>query len=937
MCIQLTLGLAACLGLALAIPAQSAPRGLSLYVAPGGDDSWSGMLAAPNQAGTDGPFATVTRAQKQVRKAKADGGLSEGATVLLREGTYYLDETLTFGPEDSGAEGAPVVYAAWPGEKVELKGSVPVRAWREHEGGIYVTRLPRTVTAGGRFWQLYYEGKRQTLARYPNSDPRHPRTGGFLYVSGVVEKGSKKLLQYDPARLDPSRWSRPTDVRVHIWPWLNWNRNISPLAAVDCEKHILTLRNSASYMLSTGNRFFVQNALEELDAPGEWYYDEETRLLYFRPPDGERPGEQVSVPVLKTLVRIAGDAGKGGFVEHISLRHLGLAETHGGLVDMRLAQGCTIAGCTLTNCGGTVLSISDRSHHNSVLGCDVAHVGGSAIVLRGKVDWEHRLEDRISHNTISNNHVHDVGEGGNAWGAICIWPGCGGNVTHDNVVSHNLVHDTPRQGITFNGFRNIVEYNHVHHTNQEQSDTGAIGMGSRDIYERGSIVRYNYVHDTGGYCMLKPGVWDYPHYCWGVYLDDYTSGVHVYGNLIVRAQRGGVMVHGGQDNVIENNIIVDSSSQQVELAPIDSVTSGRTPAHPDKAMWLMTGTKVLGNIMYYSEPNARLIGGRKWEQVLAESDRNVIWHKGMPVVMNITGVEDGDYWAAWQKMGFDANSVIADPLFVNAAAGDYRLRSGSPALKLGFEQLPIERMGLYASPDRASWPVDDDPWREEHLRYPEGPPVEKAARPRPAPPVLRIARRGDAPIIDGQVEAPEWDWDVQGAKIAVSALSMADGDGQQPSHAIVTHDEDALYVALVNEVSNSAGLATEGGNWGADDGAEICIQDTSGKQPGPVFVIQGYPSGKCESVENAGAPPAAARRVGEAVEYAATIAEGKWYGEWRIPWAPLGVTPAVGLELRFNIGVLKAAQKEWIAWVSTGGAPWHMDRGGKIVLDAAGQ
>ena len=106
-----------------------------------------------------------------------------------------------------------------------------------------------------------------------------------------------------------------------------------------------------------------------------------------------------------------------------------------------------------------------------------------------------------------------------------------------------MVHDTPRQGISFNGFRNVVEFNHVYHTNQEQSDTGAIGMGSRDIYERGSIIRHNYVHDTGGYCMLEPGKWAYPHYCWGIYLDDYTSGVLVYGNLIVRAHRGGVNDH----------------------------------------------------------------------------------------------------------------------------------------------------------------------------------------------------------------------------------------------------------------------------------------------------------------------------------------------------------------------------------------------------------
>ena len=91
-----------------------------------------------------------------------------------------------------------------------------------------------------------------------------------------------------------------------------------------------------------------------------------------------------------------------------------------------------------------------------------------------------------------------------------------------------------------------------------------------------------------------------------------------------------------------------------------------------------------------------------------------------------------DEWESWQSEGMDRNSAIAHPLFVNAATGDYRLRSGSPALKLGFEQLPVERMGLYDSPDRASCPVDDDPWREEHLRYPEGP--RRSKRPGRGPP-----------------------------------------------------------------------------------------------------------------------------------------------------------------------------------------------------------
>ena len=139
-------------------------------------------------------------------------------------------------------------------------------------------------------------------------------------------------------------------------------------------------------------------------------------------------------------------------------------------------------------------------------------------------------------------------------------------------------------------------------------------------------------------------------------------------------------------------------------------------------------------------------------------------------------------------------------------------------------------------------------------------------------------------------------------------------------------------MALINEVSSSEALITEGGTWGRDDGAEICIQDVSGKKPGPIFVIQGYPSGKCASVENAKAPAAAAKRVGESVQYAATITPGRWSGEWRIPWASMNVKPGKVRDLLFNIGVLKAAEKQWIAWVKTGGAPWHMQRAGKLEL-----
>jgi len=723
---QITAMIALSLLLCVSCPAWARPARLS--IAPDGSDSGPGTAARP--------FGTLQRARDEIRKLRAQNGLPDGAIVTVRAGAYYLPDPFVVGPDDSGTEAGPITYAAEEPGKVALLGSRPVTGWKPLRDGIYQADLSAMHLGPSRFWQLFYRGERQILARYPNFDPQHPRSGGFLYIKttlqddhrtvvpyepwgAIPKQASRTAFGYNPERLDPTRWARPTDARVHVWPWLNWNRNMLPLKAIDLDSHALVLAQPASYALMEGNRFFVENLFEELDAPGEWYVDETARKLYFRPPDGQNPEGQVTVPVLPELIRLSGDGAAGKFVEHVHLHGFALQETHENLVVLSLAAYCKLSACTLTGCGGTALSLYDRSHHNEVLGCDIAHVGGSAIMLSEPVDWTHNLEGRLSNNLISNNHVHDVGENGNAWGAIMINPGCGGNVTHGNVISHNLVHDTPRQGITFNGFRNVVEYNHVHHTNQEQSDTGAIGMGSRDIYERGSVIRYNYIHDTGGYEMTKPGVWVYPHYCWGVYLDDYTSGVHLYGNLIVRAARAGIMVHGGQDNVIENNIIVDSLQQQVEYAPIDSLTSGRTPAHPDKSEWLMTGTKLLGNILCYSDDSALWVSGSKWSQVLAESDRNLLWHYGKPLRANLKDVPPDECWQAWLALGYDAHSAVDDPLFVDAQHDDYRLQPNSPAFKLGFKPLPLDQIGLLESPDRASWPVSDDCWREDHILRPE--------------------------------------------------------------------------------------------------------------------------------------------------------------------------------------------------------------------------
>jgi hypothetical protein len=84
--------------------------------------------------------------------------------------------------------------------------------------------------------------------------------------------------------------------------------------------------------------------------------------------------------------------------------------------------------------------------------------------------------------------------------------------------------------------------------------------------------------------------------------------------------------------------------------------------------------------------------------------------------ISLKEVESLDEWASWRALGMDQHSLIADPLFVNAAQDDYRLQPNSPAFKLGFQPIPVEKIGPYRDELRATWPiVEADGAREKPL------------------------------------------------------------------------------------------------------------------------------------------------------------------------------------------------------------------------------
>src|SRR6266446_8411006 len=147
------------LQIGLALPGLGQPY----YVAPSGSDGNPGTL--------EKPFATIQRAQQAVRRFNGSAVQRfNGSTVWLRGGTYYLREKLVFNAEDSGSKAAPVVYQAYAQEQPVISGGVRLEKldWQPYRNGIVQAKVPEDLQTE----EVFVNGERQILARYPNYDPK---------------------------------------------------------------------------------------------------------------------------------------------------------------------------------------------------------------------------------------------------------------------------------------------------------------------------------------------------------------------------------------------------------------------------------------------------------------------------------------------------------------------------------------------------------------------------------------------------------------------------------------------------------------------------------------------------------------------------------------------------------------------------------------------
>jgi hypothetical protein len=120
---------------------------------------------------------------------------------------------------------------------------------------------------------------------------------------------------------------------------------------------------------------------------------------------------------------------------------------------------------------------------------------------------------------------------------------------------------------------------------------------------------------------------------------------------------------------------------------------------------IMSGNMFRRNIVYWGDPASKLFTSVNLPLDRNQWEKNLYWNGGAPVKIVLGGKLGEVDFDAWQKAGQDAGSLIADPRFVDAAKDDYRLRAGSPAARLGFERIPVEKIGPYRDELRATWPI----------------------------------------------------------------------------------------------------------------------------------------------------------------------------------------------------------------------------------------
>lgn len=511
------------------------------------------LYASPTGSGTTCSLAapcSLTGARDQARLLLSGmTTMSGNLIVYLRGGSYNLTSTYSLGLQDSGKDGYSVVYRNYPDETPMISGGyeIPSTSWTVHD---LTANIYKANVGSRQFRQLYAAGSRAVRARNPNMTD--PNTGGPYYTA----------LNYTSSfRVNASEigsWANSGKVEF-VWNahWRHKRMMIDSYSVTGAEAELTFVEPGADLLKGLIDHtpqdptyYYFENALELLDAEGEWYLDMSTpsnHMLYYKPRSGESmPGVQVMVPQLETLVTIGG-TNAANPAHHIELRGITFAYSNwtkpnaqGGYLETQ--AGLPTVSTEVQNVAGAIKLA--HANHIRFEQNTVKATGGHGLLMKGT----------LAYNAIVGNHFTDLSAGGiYSYSSDSSNDFISGNLV-DNVgryytdgvgilatkpdhmtIEFNEVHTAPYSGISI-GWQwndaetgtdnNVVQYNKVHDVMQLLDDGGG-------IYTAGAMhdssFHHNYVYAIAPSAYLS-ALFPYPVV--GIYLDGGSAFKTVHHNVL---------------------------------------------------------------------------------------------------------------------------------------------------------------------------------------------------------------------------------------------------------------------------------------------------------------------------------------------------------------------------------------------------------------------
>ena len=644
------------------------------YISPAGNDKNPGTLKKP--------FASLQRAQAAVRQ--------KPGTVFLRGGTYYLPAPLVFTARDSGTKDAPVIFQAYENEKPVISGGVKLEKlkWRPYTNGIFQAKVLDDLQTE----EIFVNGERQILARYPNFNPKAQYFDGYAADAISTNRAA--------------RWADPTGGYFHAMHPSLWGDFTWRIIGKDTNNKVALeggWQNNRGGAVHQQIRF-VENIFEELDAPGEWFLNHKTHTLYFYPPAGlDLKTATVEATRLRSLVEFQGD--ETNPVKFVTLRGITFRQAartvmdtkeplvrsdwaiyRGGAIFFNGAEDCSLEDSFLDQVGGNAVFVNNYNRRVAIRGTQIAKAGASGICFVG----DPNAARSVLFNYDQRNKLEDIdrtpGPKTDNYPADCLVDDCliylTGRVekqtagveidlSQDITVRHCSIYDMPRSGINIGDGcwgGHVVEFCDIFDTVKETGDHGSFNSWGRDRYWLPNINEVNdwvkQVPDLPKLDAVKPIVlannrWRCDH-GWDIDLDDGSSFYIITNNLCLH---GGIKNREGFGRVVENNIMVDGS-------------------YNPHVWFAESGDIFLHNIVWTAYRPANM-HRPPWG---AAMDFNLMHKDGATTNAPATRLQ--------QQSGRDEHSIIADAKFVDAAHGDYRVKDGSPALALGFVNFPMDNFGV---------------------------------------------------------------------------------------------------------------------------------------------------------------------------------------------------------------------------------------------------